>query len=172
MILKSILPVIVVSLVMAFLYQASKKKPKKDELGNIILQLPKLYPIIGFLIIIAGIGLFIFAFFIANESDKIASSISGFIAIIVGCLLFAKGYISHIKITDLGIIETTMFGKVKEIKWNEIRDLSFGKVSLELKIASSDKNIKAHMHLVGFQELVSKLESKTGKTKTEIGIIG
>jgi hypothetical protein len=44
----------------------------------------------------------------------------------------------------------TMFGKKKEIKWNEIRDLSFGKVSLELKIVSSDKNIKAHMHLVGF----------------------
>ena len=64
-----------------------------------------------------------------------------------------------------------MFGKQKEIKWNEIRDLSFGKVSLELKIVSSDKNIKAHMHLIGFQELVIKLESKTGKTKTEIGII-
>ena len=55
--------------------------------------------------------------------------------------------------------------------YNEIRDLSFGKVSLELKIVSSDKNIKAHMHLVGFQELVAKLEIKTGKTRTEIGII-
>jgi hypothetical protein len=171
MILKSILPVIVVSMVMAFLYKASKKKPKKDELGNIILQLPKLYPIIGVFVIISGIGLLIFAFFFAGENDKILASICSLIAIITGYLLFAKGYLSHIKVTDLGITETTMFGKQKEIKWNEIRDLSFGKVSLELKIVSSDKNIKAHMHLVGFQELVTKLESKTGKTKTEIGII-
>lgn len=171
MILKSILPVIIVSMVMAFLYSASKKKPKKDELGNLILQLPKLYSIIGILVIIGGIGLLVFAFFFANENDKILASICSLIAIIIGYLLFSKGYISHIKVTDLGITEMTMFGKQKEIKWNEIRDLSFGKVSLELKIVSSDKNIKAHMHLVGFQELVTKLETKTGKTRTEIGII-
>ena len=38
MIWKSIIPIIAVSLIMAFLDSASKKKPKKDEVGNIILQ--------------------------------------------------------------------------------------------------------------------------------------
>ncbi len=89
---------------------------------------------------------------------------------ITGILLFAKGSISNIKITDIGITETSIFGKQKEIKWNEIKDLSFGKVSLELKIVSSNKNIKAHIHLIGFQELVTKLENKTGKSRTEMGI--
>lgn len=170
MIMKNILPIIAVTILMAFLYTASKKKAKEDGRGNIILQLPKLYSIIGVLVIIGGIGLLVFAFFFANENDKILASISSLIAMIAGLLLFTKGYISHIKITDFGIIETTMMGNKKEIKWNEIRDLSFGKVSLELKISSFDKNIKAHMHLVGFQELVAKLVDKTGKTKTEIGI--
>jgi len=32
------------------------------------------------------------------------------------------------------------------------------------------KNIKAHMHLIGFDELISKLEEKTGKTRVQIGI--
>ena len=170
MILKIILPVIIVTLVMGLLLAASKKKPKKDGAGNIILQLPKLYPIIGILVIIGGIGLLIFAFFFANGNDQILAIICSLIAMIVGLLLFAKGYISHIKVTDLGIIETTIFAKQKEIKWNEIRDLSFGKVSLEMKIATSDKNIKAHMHLVGFDELVSKVEEETGKTRIQIGI--
>ncbi|AOR27290.1 hypothetical protein FORMB_02280 [Formosa sp. Hel1_33_131] len=170
MILKNILPVIIVSIVMALLIAASKKKPKKDGLGNIILQLPKLYPIVGISVIIGGLGLLIYAFFYANENDQILAIICSLVAMVVGLLLFAKGFISHIKVTDLGLIETTLFGKQKEIKWDEIRDLSFGKVSLELKIISSDKNIKAHMHLVGFQELVSKLEEKTGKTRIQIGI--
>lgn len=170
MILKNILPVIVVTLVMGLLLAASKKKPKKDEIGNSILQLPKLYPIIGILVIIGGIGLIIFAFFFANGTDKVLAAVCSLIAMVVGLLLFAKGYISHIKLTDLGIVETTMFAKQKEIKWNEIKDLTFGKTSLELKIKSADKNIKAHMHLVGFDELVSKLELKTGKTRSQIGI--
>ncbi|SEA44121.1 hypothetical protein [Bizionia paragorgiae] len=170
MILKTILPVIVVTLVMGLLLAASKKKPKKDEVGNIILQLPKLYPIIGILVIIGGIGLLIFAFFFANGNDQILAIISSLVAMIFGLLMFAKGYISHIKVTDLGITETTLFAKQKEIRWNEIREVSFGKVSLEMKIESSNKNIKAHMHLVGFDELVSNLEEKTGKTRIQIGI--
>lgn len=170
MILTNLLPVIGVSIVMAFLYAASKKKSKQDGLGNIILQLPKLYSIIGVLIIIGGLGLFLFAFFFANENDKILASICGLIAMISGLLLFLKGYIFHIKVTDIEIIETTMFGKQKKIKLNEIVGLSFGKISLELKISSPDTNIKAHMHLVRFQELVTILLDKTGKTKIEIGI--
>lgn len=69
-------------MVMAFLYSASKKKPKKDKLGNLILQLPKLYSIIGILVIIGGIGLLVNAFFFANENDKILASICSLIAII------------------------------------------------------------------------------------------
>lgn len=170
MIFKNILPAIVVILVMGLLLAASKKKPKKDEVGNIILQLPKLYPIIGILVIIGGVGLIIFAFFFANGNDQILAASCSLVAITVGLLLFAKGYISHIKVTDLGIIETTMFAKQKQIEWNEIKDLSFGKTSLEMKIKSADKIIKAHMHLIGFDELVSKLEEKTGKTRSQIGI--
>lgn len=170
MIWKSILPVIAVSLIMAFLNSASKKKPKKDEIGNVILQLPKLYAIIGLLLIIGGSGILIFAFITASGNDWIIAISCSLITMILGILLYAKGYISHIKVTEFGIIETTMFGKVKEIRWKEIRDISFGKVSLELKIVSFDKNIKAHVHLVGFDELVSKIEDKTGKTRIQIGI--
>lgn len=170
MIFENIIPTVVVSILMAYLYSASKKKPKKDNAGDIILQLPKLYSLIGILVLLGGIGLFIFASFFANGNDKIIASISSIIAIITGLILFSKAYISHVKITDAGIVETSMFGKECEIKWHEIKDLSFGKTSLELKISSSDKTIKAHTHLVGFEELVSRLEQKTGKTRMDMGV--
>ncbi len=157
-------------MLMAILYAVSKKKPKEDGHGNMILQLPKFYPIFGILVIIGGLGLLIFAFFFGKENDAILASICSLLAFLTDLYLFAKGYISYIKVTDSGIIETSMFGKQNEIKWDEINDLSFGKVSLELKIAASDKNIKAHMHLIGFDNLITRLEEKTGKSKSEMGI--
>ena len=51
----------------------------------------------------------------------------------MGSILFAKGYISHLKVTGLKIIETSIFGQRKAIQWHEITNLSYGKVSLELK---------------------------------------
>lgn len=170
MILENIIPILIVSILMAYLYSASKKAPKRNKDNDIILQLPKLYLWVGIIVLIAGMGLFIFASFFANGTDKTLASISGIIAIITGLILFSKAYIAHIKITDTGIVETTMFGKVNEMKWKEIKDFSFGKVSSELKIISSDNTIKAHMHLVGFQDLVSILEQKTGKSRLDKGI--
>ncbi|MGV7106099.1 hypothetical protein [Flavobacterium sp. U410] len=60
--------------------------------------------------------------------------IGSLLTLIVGLLLFTKGYISHIKVTELGIVE---------IKWDEIKDITFEKVSLELKNNGVNKNIKA-----------------------------
>lgn len=168
--LTNVLPAIVVSLVMVLLFKASKKKPKIDKEGNFILKLPKLYSILGLFTIAIGVALFIYDIFFANAEDKMTIFIIGLSLILIGLPLFAKGSISHIKLTNSAIIETTMFGKTKEIKWEEIKDVSFGKVSLELKIKSSDKSIKAHMHLIGFENLVLLLEEKVGKNRQEFGI--
>ncbi len=170
MILKNILPALIVTTVMVLLLAASKKKPKQDDLGNLILQLPKFYYIMGIFVVLGGIALLIFGFFFANENDQILANISSLIALIVGLLLFAKGYISNIRITDSEIIETTIFGKSKQIQYNEINNITFGKTSQEIKISSSNKVIKAHIHLVGIDSLISKLEEKTGKTRNQIGI--
>jgi len=162
---------LVVGLVMSLLYVASKKKPKEDEQGNTILKLPNFYWIMGVFIIATGIGFLFFASYWASESDALPARIAAIIALVLGLLLFGKGYISSILIKDSGLVETSMFGKEKEILWNEIEKITFGKVSLELKIQSSNRNkIKAHLHLVGFDELVSTLEEKTGKTRSQLGI--
>lgn len=83
MLLKTILPILIVSLVMAFLYASSKKKPKEDGLGNIFYN-SKLYYILGVFVIIGGIELLLFTFVFANKDDKILATISSIIAVMAG----------------------------------------------------------------------------------------
>lgn len=160
----NILPVLIVTLLMSYLYSASKKKPKYDENGNIILKLPDFYYLFGLALMIGGIGLICYVYFFDNKIEKLYGIIFSLIGIIPGVLLFTKGYLSNIIINENGITENTMFGKQNEIKWNELLDVTFGKMSQELNMKSKNKNIKAHVHLVGFPTLIEKLEEKTGKS--------
>jgi hypothetical protein len=123
--IENIAPAVIISLIMAFLYTASKKKPRDAGDGNFILQLPKFYAWFGILMIMGGITLMIYAFIYATETDRVLATFASFIALIVGMFIFAKGYISQIKVTDSGLIETTLFGKEKTILWGEITRISF-----------------------------------------------
>ena len=170
--LENIPPGVIIFLIMALLYAASKKKPKDAGDGSFILQLPKFYAWFGFFVILGGFALVIYTFMYAPESDIMLAAVGTCIALLTGMWIFAKGYISQIMVTDSGLIETTNFGKEKTILWGEVTKISFGTISLELTIRSADKKIKAHQHMVGFDELVYKLESKTRKSRFEMGIPG
>lgn len=164
----TILPVLIVTFLMSYLYTASKKKPKYDEKGNIILKLPDFYYLFGLALLIGGIGLICYVYLFNNTIEKMYGLIFSLIGIIPGILLFAKGYRSAIIVNDFGIVENTMFGKQNEIKWNELLDVKFGKMSQELSMISRNKTIKAHSHLVGFPTLVDKIEEKTGRSIKEL----
>ena len=164
----NILPVLIVTFLMSYLYSASKKKPKYDEKGNIILKLPNFYYLFGLTLMIGGIGLICYVYFFNNKIEKMYGLIFSLIGIIPGVLLFTKGYMSNIIVNDFGIVENTMFGKQNEIKWDELLDVKFGKMSQELSMKSKNKTIKAHVHLVGFPTLVDKIEEKTGKSIKEL----
>ena len=170
--IENITPALIISLIMALLYAASKKKPRDAGDGNFILQLPKFYAWFGLFVVMGGFALVVYTFIYASESDILMGALASAIALLVGMWIFAKGCISQIKVTDSGLIETSIFGKEKTILWGEITKVSFGAISLELTIRSADKKIKAHLHMVGFNELVYKLESKTRKSRFDLGIPG
>ena len=159
-----ILPIIVIGFVMSYLVDASKKKPKKDIQGNTILQLPSFYYLFGLALLIGGIGLILYLYIFDNHIDKKYGVLFGLFGIIPGALLYRKGYVSHIMINDLEINETTMLGNKNSIKWSEIQTVSFSKMNKEIVIKSKDNTIKAHVHLVGFPQLVATIEAKTGKS--------
>jgi hypothetical protein len=160
-----------VTIMMAMLYSASKGKANENEQGQLLLQLPKFYWILGAFMIIVGIALLIAAMFhFDSNEDKVVVLCMSLVTLGFGYLLFGKGYISNIVISENEIIETSMFRKKTHINFNEIDNITFGKISLELSIKSKQKKIKAHIHLVGFRELVAKLSEKTGRTSIEMGI--
>ncbi len=166
-----ILTVTAVTLILRMLYSASKRKANEDEQGNLVLQLPKFYWFFGAFMISVGIALLVVAnFYVEATDDKEIVLYMSLGAIILGGFLFTKGYISKILISETDIVETGIFGQITQININEIESISFGIVSQELTIKSKKKKIKAHIHLVGFGELVEKLIQKTGKTPTEMGL--
>ena len=161
-----------VTIMMSFLLKASRKKPKIDEDGNRILRLPILYPIIGGIAVIFGLGLFIFLCIILPAEDIMFAFIVPLIALGLGVPLLLVSLVSKIKITSEGIEQTTMFGKQKIILWTDIKSITFGKVSLELKIKDENQKIKVHMHMVGFPDFISEIENKTGYSKKQMGLEG
>ncbi len=161
----------VVSLIMGMLYVASQGKAKEDNQGNLILQLPKFYWFLGIIMILIGVGLLVVAnFYVDTPEDKKVVFSMCIVATVLGCYLFLKGYISKIIVTNRGVIAIGLFGQQTPIHWNEITTISFGSISQELSIRSKQNTIRAHIHLVGFNELVSKLEEKTGKPRNEMGL--
>ncbi|MBI1286685.1 MAG: hypothetical protein GC178_03820 [Flavobacteriales bacterium] len=159
-----------VTLVMALLVAASKKKPKEDKKGNKILRLPVLYPIIGGFATIAGLTVLVYGLWTCEPDETIFVLMLFLMASGLGIPLLLIGIVFKLVITPDQLEQTTMLGKIKTMKWVDIESVTFGKVSLELKIRSKDQQIKAHMHLVGFPYLIDEIESNTKFNRQEMGI--
>jgi hypothetical protein len=159
-----------VSLTMALLISTSLKLPKEDEQGNKILVLPKFYLIIGLFSICVSLAVVIAGTFTANQDEIIFVILIATLFLSLGIPLFLIGKNFKLVITTKELIHTNIFGKTKSIKWEEIKSISFGKISLELKIKTDLVKIKIHQHSVGFPYLIDTIESKTNYTKKSMRI--
>ncbi|MEM9675687.1 MAG: hypothetical protein AAF992_24055 [Bacteroidota bacterium] len=159
-----------VALVMAALLAASKKKPKEDINGNKVLRLPILYTLIGGIATVGSLVILVYGL-LTSEPEETVFVLIFFLAVAgLGVPLLLMGVVFKIVITPDGIEQTTMLGKIKTMRWIDITAITFGNVSLELKIRSRDQKIKAHLHLVGFPDLINEIESNTKFTRTEMGV--
>lgn len=63
---------------------------------------------------------------------------------------------------DEEIISTgTLFGKIKRVRWDEIEDISFGKISGYIKVKSAKELLKIHFHTVGLIHFLKMIEDRT-----------
>ncbi|MFM7021673.1 MAG: hypothetical protein ACKOXB_01740 [Flavobacteriales bacterium] len=166
--MESFLIPVVVSLVMAFLYAASRKKPIEDEMGNKILRLPVFFYVLGVISIVFGLVLSLLVF--SNEEDVFISIPFFMLFFILGMVLIIGRKNTQTVITPEKIIHTSFWGKTKELNWEEISKLSYGKMSQELKIESKKKKIRVHVLMVGFKELLSEIENRTSHSIRDLGI--
>ena len=147
----------------------SRKKPKKDRKGNHILRLPIQYPVFGFLVTSGSLGILVIGLQTAQPEEHMTIALFSLLLAALGVPLILMSTVYKLVITPEKLEQTSMLGNSKTIRWGEIKSINFSKISLELKIKSNAEQIKAHHHLVGFDILISELESRTGFSQKEMG---
>ena len=161
---------IVVSMVMAFLVAASKKTPIEDETGSKVLRFPTFYKIVAYFVMGFGLFFLISSIFTGNNEDW------GFgIGMFVFCAflsvpLFLCCYNYRLKINSEFLEQSNLLRKVKRIRWDEIKGMSFDIISQQITIRGEKQKITVHAHLIGFTFLLEQIERKTGYTRKKLGI--
>ncbi|MFK8010234.1 MAG: hypothetical protein AB8H03_28025 [Saprospiraceae bacterium] len=157
-------------LFLILIYISSKEKPKKDINGNPILRTSLIYAVIGALTTIASFGILIFGLFFHENDETLAVIIFFLMLSAFGLPLFLFGINVKLIFNNQQMKHTDMLGKIKTIKWNEIDLISFGKVSLLLKIKGNNQTINLHQHTLGFLDFVDAIETNTNYTKQSMGL--
>lgn len=168
--ISSILGPLSFGLLLTLVYISAKEKPKKDKNGNPILRTSMVYTIIGAIASLASLGILIIGLFIYPNDETIAVIIFFLMLAGLGVPLFLVGINARLIFNKEQMEYTNMIRKIKVIKWNSIKSISFGKISLSLKIKSNDKTINVHQYTIGFNDFVNAIEANTSYTKQTMGV--
>lgn len=135
-----------------------------------VLKLPLFYPILG-VVGLTGTVTFGFSELLTRTSDQWIG-ISGFILVFgsLSTLLILARQLYRIKITENELIQITWLGRTKKLQWVNISKISFWQTSLELTVTDGTTKIKAHSHMIGFEQLLTELEQRTNSNRDEFGL--
>ncbi len=161
---------IVVSAMMKFLIDASKKKPVIDSEGNKILKLPRPYEIVGVTLSSTSLVVLIYGVVNFNPENILPQFIIFVLSGGLGFLLILLGRVYQVTFNDNEISARSIFGKSITIRWENIQEVKFSTASAELKINDGAHTIKCHQHLVGFRTMVDFLKTKLDITGDQIGL--
>ena len=161
----------VISVLFYFLKKAGKKKPEAISEKEYILILPKFYLIFGiicssFILIILPIALFN----IEGDGLPIIAGILLFFGGLGALLIIMYLYTYKIYVFEDRIEQKTLSGDIKVIKWKDIVDVKYGKISQVLKIKSERVTIKTHSGTKGYHMFLSDLIVNT-KENDKVGEI-
>lgn len=151
--------IITVTISLLFKYLNSKTENVQittDEKGMMVLKLNRLYGIVGWSSVLLSVGLLILGVFLIREIDG-----NFFAVVFLFLLFFGLGFplvLAYrnikIEVNNTTIKYFNLFNNVKEVNWNDLRQVKFGKSSLELKLITENTEVKAHLHLNGFPKLI------------------
>jgi amino acid transporter len=164
---------IVVSTAFAFLTKATGKSVETDESGKFNLRMNKLYGILGLIGLVFGLLFLIFVTLTAEPNDRgiwigVILMFTIFWGTGIPCLMYYRNH--KVTFSDNAIVATNVYGKMKEIKWNDISDIRFKALSGLLILTTQSEQIKVHRHLVGLSKFVEFIETKTKWTSEELKV--
>jgi hypothetical protein len=151
----------IVGFLMSYMAVSAKKQSIIDDEGTLILRMHRAYGIIGYILIA------IFTIISVTVSLKMVDNINEFIDVAelvisldsIGFFMVVYSRNCRLEVTKDSIRQCNVLGMTKEINWDDVKDVSFNKTAMELKLASERLSIKVHMHMTGFLDLVSFMEN-------------
>lgn len=164
---------IAVSIALAFLTKATGKSVNIDESGQFNLRMNKLYGIMGIIGLVFGLLFLIFLPLTTEPNDSgIWMAVILMLLIFWGtgipCLMYYRNH--RVTFDDNSIVTTSVYGKIREIKWTDIEDIRFKAMSGLLVLTTKDQKVKVHQHLVGLSKFIEFVENKTKWTHKELKV--
>lgn len=152
---------ITVTVFMKYLTESSKKRAENNN-GIMVLKMNKAYGIVGYISMFAAVIIGVIASLGTVKDIIDLALVFGLFTIFfgIGILLVLSSRNKKIEVSEEEINSYSITGKVTKILWEDISNVSFSNISLELKLTAGRKNIKLHLHNVGFYDFIKLIETK------------
>jgi hypothetical protein len=141
---------------------ASDKAPELIGGGRRVLRVNRGYAVMTGV----GIGMIVLLLVLAPaRAGKPLKAFPGVVGIVAACVAIGLPVVLatvrvRVEFDREVIRRRDMWGKRTEIRWDEIRQVSFNKMRLELALASASRKIGLNVHMIGFPDFLEVLKDR------------
>ncbi len=171
-IIKSTIITGVTLFVLGYLSKFARLEAPKDKLGRTQLRMPKFYLYFGYFSVLVGV-IILGAFLFEEEAQDTSTIVLLIIVFLqmagagIGCMV---SYKKHVAYFDEDQIQSTrIFGQTEQVKWKELRKISFSPLSSMIKLEDENgRVVMLHQHLVGVKAVLDRVKTlklKVGRVK-------
>lgn len=158
--LTTAITILVVSIVLRYLLLSGKREPDRQRDGTLVFKYPGFVAVIGYIAIGFGVLIGIVTVFqiIPTTGDEVVPYlVLLFVLLGLPLVVIEKGI--RITATDQMVRYVGPTKKAREIRWDEVRKVTFSFTS-ELVLHSELTRIKLNTMLVGFESFVEAMKKK------------
>lgn len=158
------------TILIIYLNKFSKSKISLSEDNNYHLKINKFYLYTGIVLINAGIIISMIILLTPGKNFTWEFSLISFIIIGGFGFIIVFSYKNHLIKFDSEKIEVTnIFAKKKLIYWNQLKSAKFSNFTNFISLKDNkDTKVKVHQHIVGLNQLLLMMESKTNIKKESL----
>lgn len=152
---------VAVSFVMLYINKAASKPVAENAEGQRVLEVNKLYLVIGWLGIAMGVGSLLLMVFMWEPGIEVPAIISTLLFGGSGYMMLLY-YRNHKVVFDeerVTVIGWT--GKRFSVKWAEINDIKFNSLSGYIKLYGLGEKANIHFQIMGIKSFLDMMEAKT-----------
>ena len=153
---------LIIRLIMGIMDGGITKEIKPLEDGKFILKMNKVYGVMGILSCIMALFFIVIGVITGGlfGKDSIYVLIIFALFFLIGLFLVLYSYNTKVEVNSEKLIYRGFTGKIKEIQWNQVENISFNVTSRELILKSNNIKVKLPIHLKGMGSLINIIKKK------------